>query len=145
MKKFKVILLIFFIAMFTFNGFAQTVTKQKMNMQTEFRSLYNNMYEFMINKDILSLEKILDDDFVLVHMTGHKQNKQEYLDCIKNGTLNYYSNITENIIIESDTKFTGQSKVSAAVFGGSKHTWNLELTIELTKNNLIKKISASTY
>ena len=57
MKKFKVILLIFFIAMFTFNGFAQTVTKQKMNMQTEFRSLYNNMCEFMINKDILSLEK----------------------------------------------------------------------------------------
>ena len=156
MKKIKLILLIFFIiffiTVFTFSGFTQTNIKQTMNTKTEntdtklkFTNLYNTMYEFMINKDILSLGKMLDDNFVLVHMTGLKQNKKEYLTYIKNGTLNYFSNQTENIIIESDTKFIGQSKVSAAVFGGGKHTWNLELTIELTENNLIKKISASTY
>ncbi len=145
MKKIKLILLIFFITIFAFTGFTQTNTKQKMNTQTEFENLYNTMYEFMINKDILSLGKMLDDNFVLVHMTGLKQNKEEYLTAIKGGTLNYFSNQTENIIIESDTKFIGQSKVSAAVFGGGKHTWNLELTIELTENNLIKNISASIY
>jgi len=145
MKTCKFIFLIFFITIFALTGFTQINAKQKMNTETEFENLYNTMYEFMINKDILSLGKMLDEKFVLVHMTGLKQNKKEYLNSIKNGTLNYYSNITENIIVESDTKFIGQSKVSAAVFGGSKHTWNLELTIELTKNNLIKKISASTY
>ncbi len=145
MKKIKLIFLILFITGFTFTGFTQTNTKQKMNTQTEFEKLYNTMYEFMINKDILSLGKMLDDNFVLVHMTGLKQNKKEYLSSIKNGTLNYFSNQTENIIIETDSKFVGQSKVSAAVFGGGKHTWNLELTIELTENKLIKKISASTY
>ena len=145
MKTCKFIFLIFFITIFALTGFTQINAKQKMNTETEFENLYNTMYEFMIKKDILSLEKMLDDNFVLTHMTGLKQNKKDYLTAIKNGTLNYYSNITENIIVESDTKFIGQSKVSAAVFGGSKHTWNLELTIELTKNNLIKKISASTY
>ena len=152
MIKIKLILLIFFITVFTFTGFTQTNIKQTMNTKTEnmdtnlkFINLYNEMYEFMINKDVLSLGKMLDDNFVLVHMTGLKQNKKEYLTYIKNGTLNYFSNQTENIIIETDSKFVGQSKVSAAVFGGGKHTWNLELTIELTENDLIKKIVASTY
>lgn len=148
MNKIKLIFLIFLITIFTFVGFAQT----NMNNQTEntdttlkFKNLYNTMYEFMINKDILSLDKMLDDNFVLVHMTGLKQNKKEYLSSIKNGTLNYFSNNTENIIIENNLKFIGQSKVSAAVFGGGKHTWNLELTIELIENDLIKKITASKY
>lgn len=145
MKTCKFIFLIFFITIFALTGFTQINAKQKMNTETEFENLYNTMYEFMIKKDILSLEKMLDDNFVLTHMTGLKQNKKDYLTAIKNGTLNYYSNITENIIVESDTKFIGQSKVSAAVFGGSKHTWNLELTIELTEKKLIKKIIASTY
>jgi len=120
--------------------------KQTMNTQTEkIRTLYNNMYEFMINKDILSLGKMLDEKFVLVHMTDLKQNKKEYLNSIKNGTLNYYSNETENIIVKKSLNFVGQSKVSAAVFGGDKHTWNLELTIELNEDFLIKTIVASTY
>ena len=80
--------------------------KQTMNTQTEkIRTLYNNMYEFMINKDILSLGKMLDEKFVLVHMTGLKQNKKEYLNSIKNGTLNYYSNETENIIVKNSLNF----------------------------------------
>ena len=146
MKKIKFILLIFFIIFFAFTGFTQTMnTKENTDTVLKFTKLYNTMYEFMINKDVSSLGKMLDENFVLVHMTGLKQNKKEYLASIKNGTLNYFSNQTENIIIETDSKFVGQSKVSAAVFGGGKHTWNLELTIELSENNLIKKISASTY
>ena len=144
--------LMFFIIIFSTETAAK-LTKQNgkdilimdIEKKNDMETLYNKMYEFMINKDILSLGKMLDDNFVLVHMTGLKQNKKEYLNSIKNGTLNYFSNDTENIIVENDSKFIGQSKVSAAVFGGGTHTWNLELTIELTENNLIKKISASTY
>lgn len=145
MKTCKFIFLIFFITIFALTGFTQINAKQKMDTETEFENLYNTMYEFMINKDILSLGKMLDEKFVLVHMTGLKQNKKEYLNSIKNGTLNYYSNETENIIVKNSLNFVGQSKVSAAVFGGDKHTWNLELTIELNEDFLIKTIVASTY
>ena len=33
------------------------------------------MYKYMIDKDINSLSSMLDENFVLVHMTGMKQNK----------------------------------------------------------------------
>ena len=41
--------------------------------------LYWEMYRYMISKDTASLGKMLSDDFVLVHMTGMRQSKQEYL------------------------------------------------------------------
>ena len=152
MKRITVFMLLtFLISYFGCECLAESVQNKdngKTNMETvnkKIETLYNTMYKFMIDKNVLSLGKMLDDNFILVHMTGLKQNKQEYLNYIKNGTLNYFSNTTENIIIENNSKFIGQSKVSAAVFGGGKHTWNLELTIELTENNLIKKITASTY
>ena len=99
----------------------------------------------MIDKNIKSLSELLDNDFVLVHITGMKQNKQEYLKARENGTLNYFSQNLDEIIIENNFKYIGRSRVSASVFGGGIHSWRLELTIELTPKNLIKSIIASIY
>ena len=113
--------------------------------EEELKILYTKMYEYMVAKDISALNKIYSNDFVLVHMTGMKQNKQEYLRAIENGTLNYFSQNLDEIIIENNFKFIGRSKVSASVFDGGIHTWRLKLTIELTPENLIKSIVVSTY
>lgn len=84
-------------------------------------------------------------------MTGMKQSKQEYLEAIENGTLNYFSEEVDNISVEitnNKALLTGQSRVNATVFGGSRHTWRLELDLELTKKNgqwLITRARASTY
>ena len=61
------------------------------NEKCNLKKLYKDMYSYMISKDIESLVKLLDDDFVLVHMTGMRQPKKEYLKAISNGTLNYFS------------------------------------------------------
>lgn len=45
----------------------------------------------MIAKDIATLDTILADGSVLIHMTGTRQPKNQYLHEIANGTLNYYS------------------------------------------------------
>ncbi len=45
----------------------------------------------MMAKDTLTLNHIHVDDFVLTHMTGMHQSKQEYIRAIAGGTLNYYS------------------------------------------------------
>ena len=37
------------------------------------------------------LNKVHGDDFVLVHMTGMRESKAEYIRAIADGTLNYYS------------------------------------------------------
>ena len=113
--------------------------------------LYREMYTAMVNKDKVTLERVHDDSFVLVHMTGMRQPKAVYISSIMDGTLNYYSAEHEDMQVEinGDTAvLTGRSKVTAAVFGGGKHTWQLQLRFQLLKKNgewCFALASASTY
>ncbi len=113
--------------------------------------LYKEMYSAMINKDKASLERIHDDSFILFHMTGMKQSKSDYISAIMDGTLNYYSAVHGDmeVAINGDTaRLAGRSKVTAAVFGGNKHTWRLQLDFELIRKNdkwYFTLASASTY
>ena len=112
---------------------------------------YKEMYRAMIAKDTATLANMLDDSFVLVHMTGMRQAKHDYLRAIANGTLNYYSCDDTRLDISVDganARITGRSRVSAAVFGGGRHTWSLRLDIALRKQGgrwLMTEIKAGTY
>ncbi|KAH0787920.1 nuclear transport factor 2 family protein [Histomonas meleagridis] len=112
---------------------------------------YDEMYQYMINKNTKALGNLLADNFVLIHMTGLRQPKNEYLKSIADGTLNYYSctDTDLSITIHSEkAKMIGKSKVAAAVYGGGRITWRLQLNIDLEKINdkwLITLIRASTY
>ena len=100
--------------------------------------LYKKMYTAMVNKDRAELERVHDDSFVLVHITGMRQPKEVYISSIMDGTLNYYSASHENMQVEvnGDTAvLIGKSRVTAAVFGGGKHTWRLQLRFQLVKKN----------
>ena len=113
--------------------------------------LYKEMYAAMVNKDRAALERVHDDSFVLVHMTGMRQPKEVYISSIMDGTLNYYSASHEDMQAEvsGDTAvLVGKSRVTAAVFGGGKHTWRLQLRFQLVKKNSEWRFvlaSASTY
>ena len=102
--------------------------------EQQLKDLYHEMWQALLSKDIPTLEKIHADEFILVHMTGMQQPKKEYLRCVRDGELNYFSARTENIFVDTGAgKLTGQSKVEAAVFGGSKHIWNLQLAFDVEK------------
>ena len=113
--------------------------------------LYKEMYTAMMNKDRAELERVHDDSFVLVHMTGMRQSKQEYINAIMDGTLNYYSAEHEDMQVEvkdNTAVLVGRSRVTAAVFGGGKHTWRLQLLFQIVKKNgewRFALASASTY
>ena len=113
--------------------------------------LYKEMYTAMINKDRPELERVHDDSFVLVHMTGMRQTKDAYITAIMDDTLNYYSATHEEMQVKLNVDtavLTGRSKVTAAVFGGGRHTWRLQLRFQLVKKNAEWKFtvaSASTY
>ena len=109
-----------------------------MSDKDQIEALYREMYEAMIAKDTTTLNRIHADDFVLTHMTGMRQPKQVYIQAIANGTLNYYSAGHEQIDIKVDgnhATLTGHSRVNAAVFGGSRHTWRLQLYFNLVKED----------
>ena len=115
------------------------------------REVYREMYRAMTAKDAEALDDVLDDGFVLVHMTGMRQDKQAFIKAVINGTLNYYACKDDSIDVKinGDTAvLIGKSQVNAAVFGGGKHTWRLEQDLTLVKRDgkwLITLSEASTY
>ena len=87
------------------------------NDEQIIRDAYIRMYEGMIKKDESILREVLEDSFVLIHMTGMRQPKQAFIKAVLNGTLNYFSAEHENMPVEitRDTaNLTGQSYVAAA-------------------------------
>ena len=115
------------------------------------RNAYRRMYDGMIAKDEGTLREVLDDSFVLVHMTGMRQPKEEFIKAVLNGTLNYYSAEHENLPVKISGDMailTGKSYVAAAVFGGGRSNWHLQQKCSLKKNDGEWKITrsvASTY
>ena len=126
-------------------------TQAQTNYEQLIESLYKQMYRAMVEKDTVTLNQVHADEFVLTHMTGMRQSKQEYIRAIADGTLNYYEATHEQIDIRINgdrATLTGRSRVSAAVFGGGRHTWRLQLTFHLVKRNgrwLFTDSKASTY
>lgn len=89
-------------------------------------ALYNN----------ISLVIFYADSFVLVHMTGTRMNKEEYLAAVKDGTLNYYSAEHDDFSVKvsgNKASLCGKSRVNVAVYGGGKHTWRLQQDMTLEK------------
>lgn len=124
---------------------------QIQNDENEIREAYMRMYAGMIEKDEDVLRDVLDESFVLHHMTGMRQSKDAFIKAVLNGTLNYFSAEHESmpVVLEGDTAvLTGQSYVSAAVFGGGRHHWHLQQKCTLKKTADGWKITqsiASTY
>lgn len=119
--------------------------------ESQIKALYGQMCKAMVQKDMATMNEIHDEDFQLVHMTGSRMNKKEYLDAVKDGTLNYYSMEHDEIFVTVDgasATLKGKSRVNAAVYGGGRHTWRLQQDMKLKKVRGKWKFSfsqASTY
>lgn len=122
-----------------------------MTDREQLAQLYRDTYAAMVKKDAAQLDRVHDDSFLLVHMTGMRQDKKTYIRAILDGTLNYFSEKTESLAIEINgdrAVMTGKSVVSAAVFGGGRHTWRLALRFEAKKTETGWKLTearASTW
>lgn len=131
---------------------AQSGTNDRtMTDKEQITRLYEDMLRYMIANDTVSLGKLFSEESVLVHMTGHRQPKAEYLREIASGVLNYYSAQTDSVevTVEGDkARLVGRSRVNAAVYGGGRHTWPLQMDSKLERTGGEWKITwtkASTY
>ncbi len=117
----------------------------------ELENAYRQMYRGMTEKNRELLGDVLSDSFTLTHMTGMRQSKEAFMRAVEDGTLNYYSTSHQQFQQEVHgdmAEFTGQSIVSAAVFGGERHTWRLRLDCKARKyggNWKIIEARASTW
>ena len=122
-----------------------------MEESDRIKELYRKYWSNMIQKDSDGLRALMSDDYYLLHMSGVRQSIDEFISGLLDGTFNYYSAEHDAIdvrINEETAAMTGKSRVTAAVYGGSKHLWRLQGDFTLRKENGIWKLAsskASTY
>lgn len=115
------------------------INKKKMTKsQEEVLERFIEFQESMIEKNLDMLNEILKDNYTLTHMSGKTQTKQEYIDEIMDGTLNYYKSTIDNpeITIIENTKaiFKANVTLEAKVYG-IKGTWTLHSEQTMEKIN----------
>ena len=69
---------------------AQTAPVKPMNdVEKEVEALERQRFAAQVSKDYAVLEKAFADDLVYTHSNGHQNNKQEYLQSIRDGKSQY--------------------------------------------------------
>ena len=106
--------------------------------EQQIKNQYRSFYRAAIAKDRTGMEAALDESFHLTHMTGMRQSRDEYIHSILRGTMNYFSE--EPVYLEAKVSgnsatLLAQSRVEAAVFGGGRHTWRLQLDMAAEKKD----------
>lgn len=115
------------------------------------RDLYRRYWQYMIDKDADGLRSLMAEDYVLMHMTGVRQSREEFLSGLRDGTFHYYSaehDSIEVMLSGNTARMIGKSRVTAAVYGGSKRSCRLRGDFTLQKENGAWKLTssrASTY
>ena len=115
------------------------------------RELYRRYWRCMIEKDADGLRSLMAEDYSLLHMTGVRQSAEVFLRGLMDGTFNYYAADHDSIQVTlngSSALMIGRSRVTAAVYGGRKHSWRLQGDFTLRKENGTWKFTesrASTY
>lgn len=119
--------------------------------EQQIKDQYRAFYRAAIAKDRAGMESALDERFHLTHMTGLRQSRDEYIRYILRGTMNYFSEEPVNLepaVNGSSATLLAQSRVEAAVFGGGRHTWRLQLEMTAEKTDGVWRFTdavASTF
>ena len=98
-------------------------------------AVYQQIGDAMVNKDIQSLDNILDDNYVLVHMTGYHQPKQEWLQQIENEQMKYFKTMPQKTTISIDGNkaiLVCDTKIDARIYG-FRTTWSLKMEMHFEK------------
>lgn len=93
--------------------------------------------QMMIEKDTAGIEKIVDEDFTLTHITGFLQTKKDWLTEIETKSMKYYSykEVKTSVEINDDrATFIGQNLLDARIWG-TRNNWRLQQTMQFEKRN----------
>lgn len=110
-------------------------------------TLYRQQSSLSIAGDLDALAALLTDDFYLVHMTGMKQTKAEWLAAMQSGEMQYHDATEDHVEVLNDAEIIGQSRVHATIWG-MESTWRLQLhlyCVQQAGRARIDHIVASTY
>ncbi len=117
---------------------------------TAITTAHREMYRAMLSGRTDQLAPLLDDGYVLTHMTGFRQPKREWLAAIESGEMRYHAAEEESVRVEvsRDTAVLVSRSVVTATIYGARGTWNLQLTTRYERRRgawIAKSTVATTY
>ena len=90
----------------------------------------------MVDADTEKLGSMLADDIILRHITGQTQTKQEWLDEVASGSMDYHKIEQRDVniqFINSETADVSFTSIITATIWGSNGTWTLHNTMRLAR------------
>lgn len=99
--------------------------------------LTRQLIQLMIETNTTELNKILDTNFTLRHITGYVQSKEEWFSEIESERMKYYAykEVKTSVKIDRDKAvFVGQNLLDARIWG-TRNNWRLQQTMHLEKQN----------
>ena len=120
------------------------------NEETEILSTARQLATLMIARDTAAMNKILDENYTLTHVTGRVQSKAEWFDEVQKESMKYYSakEISHSVkIYGNNADVTMQNLVDARIWG-SRNNWPLQQKMQLEKQKgkwIILKSVATTF
>ncbi|QYA32840.2 nuclear transport factor 2 family protein [Macrococcus psychrotolerans] len=103
--------------------------------EKKLHEIYRTLVDGMIEKDTHSIDRIMMDGSHIIHITGYKQKKCEWLHAVQSETMKYYSvreEFLEIIYREKTARVIARNLVDART-DGYRNILPLELTIFLAK------------
>lgn len=104
--------------------------------QQNILAVYQRIDAAMVNKDTETLDHLLDDDYVLVHMTGYRQSKEEWLDQIENEEMKYFKTMPQKttITIDGNTAvLICDTRIDARIYG-FRNIWSMKMEMHFEKH-----------
>lgn len=92
----------------------------------------------MVDADTEKLGSMMADDIILRHITGQTQTKQEWLDEVASGSMDYHEIEQRDVninFINSETADVSFTSVITATIWGSYGIWTLHNTMRLARIN----------
>ncbi len=103
--------------------------------QRKYLDAFKLMCDGMVKKDKKMLEDSMTSNSSLYHMSGKKETRNEYINDILNGILNYYD--YEIINFNQDKAVIN---LYAKVYGMSKSWWKLSMNLKYEEEAGLLKI-----
>jgi len=112
------------------------VSEHEAGIAGQVRANYEAQRRAMVAGDADALGALLADGFVLVHMTGYRQSKEEWLADVRSGAMAYHVMQDDDVSVEvrhGSPVLTARTRTEATIWGGHG-TWPLQLRITFVRD-----------
>lgn len=103
----------------------------------EVLAVIRRLSELMIERDTSAMNKILDNEYTLTHITGYVQPKAAWFEEVMKESMKYYSvkEVSINPTLNGNRATVRVDNLVDARIWGSRNTWRLRQQIALEKRN----------